>query len=118
MRHRRVLLFSTVVSWLGLVLCLGITIDRVDDLVFEETDIVEEFNLASDKAENPDEHLLLRSAHTDGSALTIVMLTPSADSATGYFSLQPVTVSARIASAYQHPPARSSPGSFITPLRI
>lgn len=105
-------------SWLALVLCLGVTIDRVDDLVFEERDIVEGFNLASDKAENPDEHLLLRSAHTDGSAVKVVMLTPSVDCATSSFSLQPVMASAHRTSVCHHPPARSNPGSFITPLRI
>jgi len=108
----------TIVSWLALVLCLGVTIDRVEDLVFEDTDIVDGVTLAFEEAENPDEHLLLRSIRADGSALTIVTLPPSADSATDYFSLQPVTASARITSSYHHPPARSSPVSFTIPLRI
>ncbi len=118
MRHRQLLLPYTVMIWLTLLLCLVITIDWVEDSVLEDTDIVEGLTPDFEKAENPDEHLLLRSTRADGSALTIVTLPPSADSATGSFSLQPVTALARATSACHDPPARSSPVSFTTPLRI
>lgn len=105
-------------TWLALVICLGGTIDRVEDLVFEDTDIVDGVNPASEEAENPDEHLLLRSASTDSSAVKLVTLAPSVDGAMVSLSIQPATASARITPACHHPPARSSPASFTIPLRI
>lgn len=118
MYHRRWLPLFTIMSWFALVLCLGVTIDWVDDLAFEDTDIVEGLTPASEEVENPDEHLLLRSVRADGSAVTLVTLAPSADSAMRSFSFQPVTASAWITPACRYPSARSSPVSFITPLRI
>lgn len=118
MRHRRLLPLYTVVSWFALVLCLGVTIDRVEDLAFEDTDIVDGVNPTSEEAENPDEHLLLRSVSTDSSAVKPVTFAPSVDGAVASLFIQPVTASARITLACHHPPARSSPVSFTIPLRI
>ncbi|MBX3301112.1 MAG: hypothetical protein KF693_02735 [Nitrospira sp.] len=118
MRRRRLLPLSTVVSWLALVLCLGVTIDRVEDLAFEDTDVVDGINPASEEAENPDEHLLLRSVSTNGSAVKLVTLAPSVDGAMVSLSIQPATAWVRITSACHHPPTRSNPVSFTIPLRI
>lgn len=107
----------TIVSWIALVLCLEVTIDRVEDLVFEDTDIVEGLTPAIEGVDNPDEHLLLRSVRTNGAAVNLIPLAQSADSAPISLFIQP-TVSVRIASGGHHPPARSSPVSFTTPLRI
>ena len=118
MHHRRLLPLSTVVSWLALVLCLGVMIDLVEDLAFEDTDVVDGINPASEEAENPDEHLLLRSARTDSSAVKLVTFAPSIDGAMVSLSIQPAAAWVCITPACHHPPARSSPVSFTIPLRI
>lgn len=118
MYQRRMIPLVTIVSWIALVLCLEVTIDRVEDLVFEDTDIVEQLTPAIEEADNPDEHLLLRSVRTNVAAVKLVTLAQSADSAPVSLFIQPVTASARIKSAYHHPHARSSPASCTIPLRI
>lgn len=120
MFHRRSISLPlyTVASWLALILCLGITIDRVEDLVFQDTDLVDGLKSVSEEAENPDEHLLLRSARTNGAAIKLVTFVPNVDGVIVSPSIQPATDSVRIGSMCHHPPARSSPVSFTIPLRI
>jgi len=112
----RVRTYLVPISWMALILCLFVTGDRVDDLVFEVPDIVSGLDASSEEPDNATEHLLMPSERSDDSSG--ITASPTADIDSGATVLA-VTVSPtlRTVPSLDHPP-RNRPVSFSIPLRI
>lgn len=112
----RIRTYMVPINWMALILCLFVTGDRVNDLVFEVPDIASSLDASSEEPDNAAEHVLMPSERSDDSAG--ITASPAADIDSGAIVLA-VTVSPtlRTVPSLDHPP-RNRPVSFSVPLRI
>jgi hypothetical protein len=116
MMHLRTRFPLLVLSWLALAVCLSTTGDFVIDLVFEEPDVTADAQAATEEPDNPAEHLLMPSQCVGGSAADSATAAPDLDAS----AITGTALDAAIprAALRLHPPPRTRPVSFSTPLRI
>lgn len=105
-----------VMSWLALVICLSTTGDFVIDLVFEEPDVAADARAATEEPDNAAEHLLMPSQGAGGSAADAG--TAAADLDASAITVTVIGAAAPRAVLRLHPPPRTRPVSFSTPLRV
>lgn len=118
MMHLRPRFPSLVMSWLALAICLSTTGDFVIDLVFEEPDVAADVQAATEEPDNPAEHLLMPSQCVGGSAADSGTAAPAPDLNVAVITGTAPGVATPRAALRFHPPPRTRPVSFSTPLRI
>ncbi|MEQ1793339.1 MAG: hypothetical protein ABL970_04030 [Nitrospira sp.] len=107
-----------MIGWLAVLLCIGSTVDRVIDLVFEEPEATAETDVSADAPDNAAEHLLMpspRAAAPTSAGVPVVHFTDFDMSAVAVLVMD---ATASRAAPSHHPPPRSRSLSFSIPLRI
>ena len=107
-----------VIGWLAVLLCIGSTVDRVIDLVFEEPEATVEADAPADAPDNAAEHLLMPSPRAGATPTADVQVVHAIDFDTNAVAVLVMAVAASRAAPSHHPPPRSRSGSFSIPLRI
>src|SRR5687768_10392620 len=110
-----------VISWLALLISVAVTGDTVIDLVFEQPDLATTSDAAPapEEPDNAAEHLLMPSQRGDGPVGVSLLAGISADFEVSFIAPYPTDSAAAVrADPHNEWPIRSSPVSFLLPLRI